>query len=180
MRVIALLIGMIVLLSSCTHMQKIENAKKKIRRIAAEYPELVSIVDTTIIERDTTLIVKEFHYRDSVSTHREVFDDNIYLTMDSIYKVQQGNIEAWFELNKDNKLNYGITKQPELIYVSDTIMLVDTIFRERITTNTTQIINTKPNMLWNVWTSFRGYLWLILIALVIIIVVWLILKYRKK
>lgn len=182
--ILSLIIGLAIaiLLTSCVGMRdttkKKEKAKKKIERIIAKYPELRKTKDTTIIKYDTLIQDKIVEYRDTIVTDKIVIDSNFYYVMDSVYRIQQGNIEALFEFTKNKQFNFKIIKEPEIFYIHDTIHYKDTIVSKNVTVKQTDVINTTGSFWYNLWRTIKGWIWWILIVISILYVIRLILKFK--
>jgi len=174
-------------LSSCqsyltVHKNKVERAKRKINKIVLQYPELKTLSDSTVVTRDTVIENKTYVHYDTITTKKEVFDSTLYFKMDSTYNLQQGNIEAvlrFYRENNNNKLEYKIIKIPEYIAYRDTIYLQDTTVNTNTTTSKTEVIDTKPDFWWNLWSQVKGWLWVILVAIIVIVLIRIVFKFLK-
>ena len=178
------LLLILVLFSSCkTPLERLrykeEKSKIKLKKILNEYPNLVKETDTVKVVFDTFTVNKTIVYYDTIQTRREILDSSLYLELDSTYRIQQGNIEALFALNKNRKLKYKIIKQPEFIYKVDTIYSTDTLIKENVVVTKFKEINTKPSIFWNIWFYVKKWLWLILLIIFGLITFYYIKKINK-
>lgn len=160
-------------------LKKQERAKQRIEDILKKYPDLKTVTVTEITTRDTVIQNDTFIYNDTLVTKQEIVDSAFYYKLDSVYKVQQGNIEALFEFAEDNKFKFKIIKQPEYIYVHDTLYHRDTIVNTNTIIKEREVVNTTKNFWFNLWLAVKGWIWWILVILAILLVGRLILKYTK-
>lgn len=169
------------LLSSCLtqyerNNNKLIRAKRKIEKILTKYPELKTTTDTVILRYDTIIENRIVEYRDTIVTERVTMDSSFYYKLDSVYKVQQGSIEALFKFTKDNKFDFKVIKQPEVYYIHDTIRFSDTIINNTTTVHTKEIINTKDNIWYSIYSTIKNWIWLILLGIIVFLIIKLIIK----
>jgi hypothetical protein len=156
-----------------------EKAKQRIEDILKKYPDLKTITVTEITTRDTVIQNDTFIYNDTLVTKQEIVDSTFYYKLDSVYKVQEGNIEALFEFAENNKFKFKVIKKPEYIYVHDTLYHRDTIVNTNTIIKEREVVNTTKNFWFNLWLAVKGWIWWILIIVAIIVILRLIFKFLK-
>lgn len=161
-------------------LKKQEKAKRKIDRLVKKYPDLRTIKDTTIISYDTIINNDTIIYNDTIITKQEVMDSSFYFSWDSIYRVQQGSIEALFQISKDKKIEYKIIKQPEYIHVHDTLYHRDTIVNTNTVYKEREIINTTKNFWFSLWLSIKGWIWWVLVIIALLLILRMLYKILKN
>lgn len=189
LKIINWFILIIVLLNSmaCTTTQELEQrrlnkAKIKIKRLITKYPQLVSVADTSYTTKDTVVKLNTIYVRDSVYLVGTNRIDTIFsiAELDSIYKVLSiMSKEFDFKLQNvgSGQVRATYIEKPRYIYETDTIRYTDTVFREKIITEKTTTIDTKQSFWWSLWFQIKGWIWFILITLIILVILRVIFKY---
>jgi hypothetical protein len=172
---------------ACTTTQELEqrrlnNAKIKIKRLIAKYPQLVSVTDTSYTAKDTIVKLNTIYVQDSVYLAGSNRIDTIFsiTELDSIYKVLS-IMSKEFDFKIQNvgggQVRATYIEKPRYIYETDTVRYTDTIFKEKTITAKTTVIDTKESFWWSLWFQIKGWIWFILVALIILVILRVIFKY---
>lgn len=156
-----------------------ERAKQRIEDVVRKFPDLKTITITEIVTKDTVIQNDTIIYNDTLVTKQEIIDSAFYYKLDSVYKVQEGNIEALFEFAEDNKFKFKVIKKPEYIYVHDTLYHRDTVVNTNTIIKEREVVNTTKNFWFDLWLGIKGWIWWILVILAIVIILRIIFKYIK-
>ena len=178
------LITILFLLCSCEttgelYQRKLNRAKKKIDRLTLKFPELKTVSDTTYIISDTTIVNNTHYINDSIFIQGgQRIDTIVQVTnMDSLITILNDNIELRLEEIGGGHVRAAVSVVPHYIYETDTLHTVDTIYREKIVKETTNVVNTEKSFWWSLWFQVKGWLWVILIVAAILLILRVIFKF---
>lgn len=173
-------------LSSCATQQelrakKVIRAQKKIKSLVTKFPELKSTKDTTYHITDTTIVTNTKYINDSIFIQGGITVDTVLqiADMDSIFTAYSKDIELQLTRLENGQTRATVSVVPHYIYETDTLHTVDTVFRERLITQNTEIVDVKESFWWNLWFTVKGWLWYILIILGIIVIIVIVLRVLK-
>lgn len=173
-----------LLLTSCEtthelHQRKLNKAKTKIDKLVNKYPELKSLSDTTYTHHDTIVNTNTHYINDSIFIKGGTRIDTVVQVndMDSIFNVLSDNIQLRLDKMTGGQVRATVTQIPYYIYETDTVHTVDTVIREKIVKETTNIINTEKSFWWSLWFQVKGWLWLILVVVAVILILRLVFKF---
>lgn len=158
---------------------KTDRAKAKLDKLLLEFPELLKKNDTTLVKFDTVTMSKEIIRFDTVYRDGGISIDTIVeiSNFDSVFTVFSKEMEIRIEkMGGELVRARGIIK-PYYITEIDTFNITDTIFIKTVETNTIQTIDNKPSFWWNLWFQVKGWIWLILIIIAILVILRVIFKF---
>ena len=171
----SILVIIFLLFSSCLSkqerfMKNREKAKETINELSRKYDlrtstdTIISFTDTLERERIITMIDTFYTQISKV--------DTVFTNKEGTYSFNDmmNTIQGLVTVKQDGVL-VKVTKMPERIIIKDTVLVKDTMIVERVVTKSIEVINTKPNLFYNIWDTIKNYIWLILIVLCLIIVV---------